>query len=127
MAGLTLKGTVVEVRETQEPKPGFTKRELWLEIDQDTDYSQIVSIEFIKDKCSIIDKYSAGDVVEVDINIRGNKATMKDGTEKVFNSMNGWRIAGSASGGTSQAPKGEALKATPQDAGSSDEPDDLPF
>jgi len=95
MAALTLTGKVEKIGNVIEISETFTKRELWLEIDRDTDYPQIVNIEFIKDKTSLLDKYSVGDEITVDINVRGNKT--KNG-DRCFNSLNGWRIAGMASG-----------------------------
>ena len=104
MAGLTLKGTVKKVGKVEAPvadNPDFTKRELWLTIDEDTQYPQTVNIEFLKDKTSLLDKFSPGDSLEVDINVRGNVS--KDGS-RCFNSLNGWRVRGNASGGTTEAP-----------------------
>jgi len=124
MAGLTLKGTVNHIGKVEAPvesNPDFTKRELWLTIDEDTEYPQTVNIEFLKDKTSALDKFSAGDQVEVDINVRGNKS--KDG-KRCFNSLNGWRIRGVASGGT-DTPATEPPTDPPTDGGEGG--DDLPF
>ena len=120
MAGLTLKGTVKHIGEVTQPiesNPDFTKRELWLTVDEDTQYPQTVNIEFIKDKTSLLSKYNPGDVVEVDINIRGNVS--RDGS-RCFNSLNGWRMRGVATG-TAQK---ETVPA--QDAASGGG-EDLPF
>ena len=121
MAGLTLKGAIVFKGQTETIKDDFTKRELWLEIDRDTQYKQTINIEFIKDKTSLVDKYNVGDEVEVDVNIRGNRVTLKkDNSERCFNAINGWRIRGMASGDS------EPVAATPNAAPDAD-PDDLPF
>ena len=116
MKGITFTGEVVEVRKTKQISDTFSKRELWMEIDQDTEYPQTISVEFIKDKCDLIGKFKKGDKIEVDINARGNRATMKDGTERVFNSWNGWRVRGTASG--------DSLPSAPPPNA---EPDDLPY
>jgi len=133
MAGITLKGEVKFKGETVHVTDTFSKRELWIEIDQDTDYPQTVNVEFIKDKCTIIDKYSIGDIVEVDVNIRGNVATMKDKSQRCFNSMNGWRIAGTASGGAepyagdpASEPQSQVPEPEPEKQGDADV-NDLPF
>lgn len=122
MAGLTLKGTVDHIGKVESPvesNPDFTKRELWLIIDQDTEYPQTVNIEFLKDKTSALDKFGAGDQIEVDINVRGNKS--KDG-KRCFNSLNGWRIRGIASGDNTTAPPPSDPPAADDGGG-----DDLPF
>jgi len=68
---IALAGTVVEVFETQKISDKFSKRLIKVDIDEDTDYSQRVTIEFVNDKTSLLNKYSAGDKVTVDVNIRG--------------------------------------------------------
>lgn len=121
MAGLTLKGKVDKINETQVISDTFSKRELWLEIDRETEYPQTVKVEFVKDKCDMISKFKIGDEVEIDVNIRGNKGIIKKtGLEECFNSLNGWRIRGVASGGN-DAPSAD-------DNGTDDNgTDDLPF
>lgn len=126
MAGLSLKGEVKKVNEEVQVTDTFNKRELWMEIDQETQYPQVVSIEFIKDKCSLLDKFTKGDEVEVDINVRGNLAKMKDGTWKVYNTLNGWRIRGIA-GGATDGGAADAPTGTAPGVDSGAPPDDLPF
>jgi hypothetical protein len=120
MAGLTLKGELKFKGEVVTIKDNFTKREFWIEIDQDTQYPQIVNLELIKDKCDIIDKYTAatkttkGDMIEADINVRGNVAKMADDTYRCFNSLNCWRVRGIATGEKNDAPMpGEEQAAAP--------------
>lgn len=124
MAGLTLKGTVDTIGKIEAPikdNPEFTKRELWLTIDEDTQFPQTVNIEFLKDKTAIINKFKPGDSIEVDINVRGNKS--KDGS-RCFNSLNGWRVRGVASGGDDSAPLPDSDTDTQK---GSEGGDDLPF
>ena len=63
----------------------FKKRQLVVETDEQ--YPQKIGIDFVQDKCSILDKYSIGDSVKVGINIRGNEYN-----SKYYVSLNGWRI-----------------------------------
>lgn len=69
---------------------GFQKRELI--ITTDDDYPQTICIEFIKDKCTLLDSYSVGQEVKVGINLRGREWTNPEGETKYFNSIQGWRI-----------------------------------
>lgn len=63
----------------------FKKRQLVVETDEQ--YKQKLPIDFVQDKCSILDKYSIGDNVKVGINIRGNEYQ-----NKYYVSLNGWKI-----------------------------------
>lgn len=63
----------------------FKKRQLVVETDEQ--YPQKIGIDFIQDKCSILDKYAVGDNVKVGINIRGNEYN-----SKYYVSLNGWKI-----------------------------------
>lgn len=126
-------GTVVEVFETQKISERFEKRLIKLDIDEDTDYPQRITIEFVNDKTPLLNKYSAGDKVTVDTNVRG-KDFKKDGKVSNFTKLNGWRIKGFAAGGNDPAPQGDASdmpggnsQTPPASGAAGDEGDDLPF
>jgi len=110
---LVLKGKITHIGETKEVSDSFKKRELWLK-DLEEDYAQEHNIEFLQDKVSLLDKYAVGDIVTIDINLRGKRTN--DET-RVFNQLNGWRIAGTASGA---APSNDV-------APEPESKDDLPF
>ena len=98
---------------------GFRKRELVVTTDEQ--YPQMIMIEFVQDKCDLLDSYSLEDSVKVSINLRGREWINPEGAAKYFNSVQGWRIE-----------KVEATNVpTPQNQPiaefSSAEPDDLPF
>jgi len=63
----------------------FKKRTLVVETDEQ--YSQKIPIDFVQDKCEILDKYKVGNNVKVGINIRGNEYN-----GKYYVSLNGWKI-----------------------------------
>jgi len=132
MAGITLTGKITQIGKTLKVSDTFTKREVWLEIDRDTDWPQEVNIELIKDKCSIADALNVGDEVDFDVNIRGNRGTLKSGETRVFNQMNGWRVKKTGSDSSAPpvtdtppptaAPEGDSGGATGDNGA-----DDLPF
>ncbi len=93
---------------------GFKKRELVIVTDEQ--YPQSILIEFVQDKCQLIDSYNIGEVVTVDINVKGRGWTNPEGIEKYFNSLQGWRLKR----------VGEAVAETSAPDQSVD-PDDLPF
>ena len=75
-------------------------------------YPQSILVEFGGNKSELVNDYSVGQEVEIDINLRGRKWTNNDGVDKYFNTISGWKIK-----------KLSEAKATPVDA----EDSDLPF
>jgi len=90
---MEIKGKIKLIKETQTfGENGFKKRELVIVTDEQ--YPQSILIEFVQNKCEILDKFSEGQNVTIGINLRGREWTNKDGEVKYFNSLNGWRITG---------------------------------
>ena len=88
---MEITGTIKQIGQTQEfGAKGFTKRELVV-ITKDQ-YPQNILVEFVKDKCSLLDAYNTGDDIKVFINLRGREWTNDKGQVKYFNSIQGWRI-----------------------------------
>ena len=71
-------------------KNNFAKRELVVTTDEQ--YPQHILVEFVQDKCDILDKYKVGQDVKVSINLRGREWVNPQGETKYFNSIQGWRI-----------------------------------
>jgi len=60
-------------------------------------YPQLLQIEFVQDKCELLDKFSEGQDVTIGINLRGREYDKKDGSGKgYFNSIQGWNIKGAS-------------------------------
>ena len=90
---MEVQGKLKVIRPTKEiGKNGFLKREIVVTTQEQ--YPQDILIEFVQDKCSILDKYAVGQNVKVGINLRGRMWVNPQGEEKYFNSINGWRIKG---------------------------------
>jgi len=128
LPNIEVVGTVTEVFEEVQVNDTFSKREIWVMADEDTQYPQEIKIEFTQDKCALLNKYSADDKVVIDVNIRGKSFDDKKNPGERFNftKLNGWRIKGVASGGNqTQAQQ----PATPSEASppAGDGTDDLPF
>jgi hypothetical protein len=94
----------------------FTKRQLVVTTDEQ--YPQLIAIDFVKDKCSLLDSYNVGDNVKVSINLGGREWINPQGEAKYFNSVTGWRVE-----------KVETAPSVPQAPAEpiGEEPDDLPF
>ena len=68
----------------------FTKRSVIVTTDEQ--YPQTILIEFVQDKCSLLDKFKVGQGVKIGINLRGREWVNPQGETKYFNSIQGWRI-----------------------------------
>ncbi|MGY0407512.1 MAG: DUF3127 domain-containing protein [Polaribacter sp.] len=104
---------------------GFRKRELV--VTTDDQYPQMIMIEFVQDKCDLLNNYAVGQDVKVAINLRGREWINPEGEAKYFNSVQGWRIENlSQSAPQNQnLPPVDQFESTPNVSDA--EPDDLPF
>lgn len=123
---MELQGTIRKLGEIQNFASGFQKREMILLTQEQ--YPQPISIEFLGDKIALLDHVTEGEEVKVSINIRGREWTNPQGEVKYFNSINGWRIEKTSSGGQ------EPIHATAQSSTApsnenvfGEDEDDLPF
>ena len=114
-----VKGSIKKIGTTETVgASGFRKRELVVTTDEQ--YPQFLSIEFVQDKCDILDGYQVGQNVNVSINLRGREWINPEGQAKYFNQIQGWRIEKLEDGVK------EPL-APLADLEGSNEPDDLPW
>ena len=106
---------------------GFRKRELVLTTEEQ--YPQHLLIEFVQDKCELLDSYSPGQQVKVSINLRGREWVNPQGETKYFNSIQGWRIESLAqeTGAAPAAPLPPADQFEPAKEQTDEDFDDLPF
>ena len=93
---------------------GFRKRELVVTTEEQ--YPQSIMIEFVQDKCGLLDVVSEGEDVKVSINLRGRSWVNPEGETKYFNSLQGWKIESLGGGSQSeQAPTGQGSGAKAED------------
>lgn len=127
---MELTGKIKLIMETVTYASGFQKREMV--VTTGDEYPQDIKVEFIKDKCSVLDGYSVGDSVTVGINIRGNEYE-----GKYYVNIQGWKIdnlSRQPAGGIEQNFQEEAIQGMvnaldpEQHAGANfDDENDLPF
>ena len=123
---MNISGKIKLIGETKEyGSNGFRKRELVVTTQEQ--YPQNILVEFIQDKCEILNSYQVREIVKIDINIRGREWTNKDNELKYFNSIQGWRIEKIEEGYDAQLPPIPTKEELSSDQESSKEPDDLPF
>ena len=88
---MELTGTILQIGTTKEyGSNNFKKRELVLSTDEQ--YPQKILIEFVQDKCQVLDKYKKDDGVTIGINIKGREWINNHNQKKFFNSIQGWKI-----------------------------------
>ncbi len=107
---------------------GFKKRDVVVTTDEQ--YPQFISIQFVQDKCDLLNAFQVNDNVKIDINLRGREWVNKDGETVYFNSIQGWRIGKvmAESQASPQAPPMPTAEAfAPASNVKEEDHDDLPF
>lgn len=90
---MEISGKIKKINETQTVgSSSFQKRELIVVTNEQ--YPQMLLIEFIQDKCDLLNNYNIDDEVTVSINLRGREWINSNGQAKYFNTLQGWRIMG---------------------------------
>ena len=134
---MELQGSIYKLNNTETFASGFQKKTIILLTQEQ--YPQYIPIEFLGDKIDLLSNFSQGEVVKVYINLNGRLWTNKDGEEKCFGSIVGWKIEKLDESNTSQ-PSETPSKDTYANTGidkkqpsqsenpfTDDEGDDLPF
>ena len=96
----------------------------------DEQYPQHILVQFVQDKCDLLNGFAVGEAVKIDINLRGREWVNPQGETKYFNSIKGWRIEkiGEAVAQSQPVPPMPAAAAFPPATSiNEEEPDDLPF
>lgn len=106
---------------------GFRKREVVVTTEEQ--YPQHILVEFVQDKCDLLNSFQLGQSVKIGINLRGREWVNPQGETKYFNSVQGWRIE-AAAGNAGPAdmppmPPASAFEAAPDN--NNEVEDDLPF
>lgn len=104
---------------------GFQKREVVVTTEEQ--YPQHLLIEFVQDKCPLLDSYKVGQPVKIGINLRGREWVSPQGETKYFNSIQGWRIENlqPQQGGGQNVPPPDQFE--PANDLNDEDYDDLPF
>ena len=125
---MEVQGKIKMVSETQTfGSNGFRKREVVVTTEEQ--YPQHIMVEFVQDKCDLLNNFGVGQSVKISINLRGREWVNPQGETKYFNSIQGWRIEGvqeGASGG-GMPPVAPAEAFQPANDLNEDDHDDLPF
>lgn len=126
---MEVQGKVKMVGETQTfGSNGFRKREIVVTTDEQ--YPQHIMVEFIQDKCDLLNTFQVGQDVKISINLRGREWVNPQGETKYFNSIQGWRIESLQPAAPAAAPMPSTPPVDtfePATDFSEEDHDDLPF
>ena len=126
---MEVQGKIKMIGETQTfGDNGFRKREVVVTTEEQ--YPQHIMVEFVQDKCDLLNNYQVGQDVKIQINLRGREWVNPQGETKYFNTIQGWRIEFGNSQPNTQAsmppvPPTEAFE--PVEDLNEGEDQDLPF
>lgn len=88
---MELQGKLKVIGDTKEfGNNGFQKRDAVITTEEQ--YPQHIQVEFVQDKCSLLDNFRLGESVKIGINLRGREWVSPQGETKYFNTIQGWRI-----------------------------------
>ena len=125
---MEIQGKIKMIDETKTfGSNGFRKREVVVTTQEQ--YPQHILVEFIQDKCDLLNSYNVGQDVKISINLRGREWTNPQGEVKYFNAIQGWRIESlQADEGSAEIPPVPPMEAfEPADNINDEDHDDLPF
>jgi translation initiation factor IF-3 len=125
---MEVQGKIKMVGETQTfGNNGFRKREVVVTTEEQ--YPQHIMVEFVQDKCDLLNNFGVGQQVKISINLRGREWVNPQGETKYFNSIQGWRIENlqqeTNTAGMPPVPPADAFE--PVDDLNQEDHDDLPF
>ena len=125
---MEVSGKIKVINAEQQVSASFKKRELVVTTEEQ--YPQFISINFVQDKCDILNNFKVGEPVKVAINLRGREWVSPQGETKYFNDIQGWKVERLAT----EAPQGQAVPPMPAVEAfapatdfKEEEHDDLPF
>lgn len=86
---MQVSGKVVKVTKVKQITDTYKNCEVWIETTDQ--YPQTISVQVSQDKADQVQALNVGEEVTFDINLRGRTWTNKEGVEKCFNTIEGWK------------------------------------
>ena len=87
---MEISGRIKSIGKVNNVSDSFRKREIVITTSEQ--YPQHLLLEFVQDKCEVLDGYKVGQDVEIGINLRGREWVNPEGVTKYFNTIQGWKI-----------------------------------
>jgi len=83
-------GKIKVIGNAQQVSDKFVKRDVVVTTDEQ--YPQDIQIQFVQDKCDLLNSFAIGQEVKIGINLRGREWTNAKGEVVYFNTIQGWNI-----------------------------------
>lgn len=103
---MNITGTLVEIYDALQVSEKFKKREFVIQDNENPQYPQYIKFELAQDKCSLLDTFSNGEMVDVSFNVRGRSYVNPQGVKSYFNSLQAWKLQSISKASNSSAPSG---------------------
>jgi hypothetical protein len=88
---MKITGSLKVKKDTIQVSEAFSKREFVLTV-VDGAFSNDILIQLVKDKVTLINDINIGDLLEVEVNLKGKEWTSPSGEVKYFNTIEAWKI-----------------------------------
>jgi hypothetical protein len=92
MITMKITAKLLESFETKQVTASFKKREFVVEYATNPQYPEYLKFELIQDKCGQLDRFSVGDELEIQFDLKGRKWNDPRGEVKYFNSLQAWKL-----------------------------------
>ena len=89
---MKITGALKVKKDTQVVSEAFSKREFVLTV-VDGAFSNDILIQLTKDKVTLINDINIGDMLEVEVNLKGKEWTSPSGEVKYFNTIEAWKLS----------------------------------
>jgi hypothetical protein len=89
---MKITAKLLEVFETKQVTASFRKREFVVEYATNPQYPEFLKFELVQDKCGQLDRFSAGDELDIHFDLKGRKWNDPRGEIKYFNSLQAWKL-----------------------------------
>ena len=118
---MEITGVILRIGETEE-RGTFKVRKCVIKTGGQ--FPEILEIQSVQDKVSMLDHYSVGDEIIASVNLKGKEWTNPSGEVKVFMSLQVWQMSKSQNQTSGSLP---SATGNANDIGSVNPVDDLPF
>jgi hypothetical protein len=85
-----ITGTIHEIFPVQEVTSKFRKQEVVV-MTTDDKYQQFIKLEFVNDKCELVEQLAKEQEVKITFNIQGKPYTNNEGKTIYFTSLRAWK------------------------------------
>ena len=89
---MKITGALKVKKDTIQVSESFSKREFVLTV-VDGAFSNDILIQLTKDKVTLINDVNIGDMLEVEVNLKGKEWTSPSGEVKYFNTIEAWKVS----------------------------------